>query len=90
MVTAPAADFTDFSPAAWTSATNPFVEYCARIRQNFYCTSCSEERRPYRSAMPPVACVRCSRFLSTFFVRWITASVCWGSAMGCCRRQPRQ
>lgn len=29
---------------------------CARIRQNFYCTSCNEERRPYRGNV----CARCS------------------------------
>lgn len=29
---------------------------CARIRQNFYCTSCNEERRPYRGKV----CARCS------------------------------
>lgn len=28
---------------------------CARIRQNFYCTSCNEERRPYRGNV----CARC-------------------------------
>ncbi|MDV3129108.1 recombinase XerD [Mycobacterium sp. 21AC1] len=29
---------------------------CARIRQNFYCTSCNEERRPYRGNV----CARCT------------------------------
>ena len=35
---------------------HPVCRDCARIRQNFYCTTCNEERRPYRGN----ACARCS------------------------------
>ncbi|MGN7781224.1 recombinase XerD [Mycolicibacterium sp. 22603] len=44
----PSCGFHRLLPGRLDIGEQPVCRDCARIRQNFYCTSCNEERRPYR------------------------------------------
>lgn len=52
----PSCGFHRLLPGRLDIGEQPVCRDCARIRQNFYCTSCNEERRPYRGNV----CARCS------------------------------
>jgi hypothetical protein len=52
----PSCGFHRLLPGRLDIGEQPVCRDCARIRQNFYCTSCNEERRPYRGSI----CARCS------------------------------
>ncbi|MDZ7886667.1 MAG: recombinase XerD [Mycobacterium sp.] len=52
----PSCGFHRLLPGRLDIGDQPVCRDCARIRQNFYCTSCNEERRPYRGNV----CARCS------------------------------
>ena len=52
----PSCGFHRLLPGRLDVGEQPVCRDCARIRQNFYCSSCNEERRPYRGNV----CSRCS------------------------------
>jgi hypothetical protein len=52
----PSCGFHRLLPGRLDIGEQPVCRDCARIRQNFYCRSCNEERRPYRGNV----CARCS------------------------------
>ncbi|MBU8811721.1 recombinase XerD [Mycolicibacterium goodii] len=52
----PSCGFHRLLPGRLDIGEQPVCRDCARIRQNFYCRSCNEERRPYRGSV----CARCS------------------------------
>lgn len=52
----PSCGFHRLLPGRLDIGDQPVCRDCARIRQSFYCTSCNEERRPYRGNV----CARCS------------------------------
>lgn len=52
----PSCGFHRLLPGRLDIGEQPVCRDCARIRQSFYCTSCNDERRPYRRNV----CARCS------------------------------
>lgn len=63
----PSCGFHRLLPGRLDIGEEPVCRDCARIRQNFFCTSCNEEHRPYRGNV----CARCTfrDDLSRDFVR---------------------